>query len=216
LLSSSLLVGTFLTTLVIPILTSGVKVKDAVSSLVLALLESLTSSAQVLLEPVLRPEEVAVHAPLILVLTIASGSILSKTMTAIILLLILMLDFPVSKALADLLELSASKVPSTIRMQDLKLLSASSTLAVEAAAVLSLPSMLVVSLLPVPRRVMSALVDMLVLSIAPTQLNIAALLVKRPVPVVAWVEVLAVMVSVLATRVTRVRIVPLLIKQEGK
>jgi len=212
----SLLVGTFLTTLVIPILTTGVKVKVAVSSLDLAILESLTSSAQVLLEPVLRLEEVAVLAPLILVLTIASGSILSKTMTAIILMLILMLDFPVSKALEDLLDLSASKVPSTLRAPDLKLLSASSTLAVEAAAVLSLPLMLVVSQFSAARRVMSALVDMLVLSIAPTLLNIAALLVKRPVPVVAWVEVLAVMVSVLATRVTRVRIVPLLIKQEGK
>jgi len=57
---------------------------------------------------------------------------------------------------------------------------------------------------------------MVVLLTAPTLLNTAALLVKRPVPVVAWVEVLAIMVFALATRVIRVRIVPLLINQEGK
>jgi len=152
----SLLVGTFLTTLVTPILTSGVKDKVAISSLVPVLLESLTSSAQVLLEPALRPEEEVVLAPLIPVLTTASGSTLSKTMTAIILMLILMLDSPVFKVLVELLDLSASKVPLTLRVPDLKPLSASSTLAVEAAAALSLPSMLAVSLLPVPRRVMSA------------------------------------------------------------
>jgi len=152
----SLLVGTFLTTLVTPILTSGVKDKVAISSLVPALLESLTSSAQVPLEPALRPEEEVVLAQLIPVLTTASGSTLFKTMTAIILMLILMLDSPVFKVLVELLDLSASKVPLTLRVPDLKPLSASSTLAVEAAAALSLPLMLVVSLLPVPRRVMSA------------------------------------------------------------
>jgi hypothetical protein len=43
-------------------------------------------------------------------------------------------------------------------------------------------------------------------------LNTAALLVRRPVLVVAWEEAHAIMVSALAIRASRVRIVPPLIK----
>jgi len=53
---------------------------------------------------------------------------------------------------------------------------------------------------------------MLVLLTVPIPLNTVALLVRRPALVVAWEEVAATVVSALATRVTRVRIVPPLIK----
>jgi len=59
------------------------------------------------------------------------------------------------------------------------------------------------------RRVTSALVDTVVPSAAPTPLSTAALLVLRSVLVDVWVEVVATVESVLATRATRVRIVPL-------
>jgi len=62
------------------------------------------------------------------------------------------------------------------------------------------------------RRVTSAFLVMLVLLTAPIPLNTAALLVRRSALVVAWEEVPAITVSALATRVTRVRIVPPLIK----
>jgi hypothetical protein len=62
------------------------------------------------------------------------------------------------------------------------------------------------------RRVTSAFLDMLVLLTAPTLLNTAALLVRRPALVVAWEEVPAMTVFAFATRDSRVRIVPPLIK----
>jgi len=52
-------------------------------------------------------------------------------------------------------------------------------------------------------------VAMLVLSAALTLLSTVALSVLRPVLVDVWVEVVATVESVFATRATRVRIVPL-------
>jgi len=121
--------------MVMPILTSGVKAKVVLSSLVLALPPSLANSALVPLELALRPEEVVVHAVLILDQITASGFTLLKVMIAIMLMLIPMLDSPVSKALVDLLSLNASREPLTPRVPALKPLSASSILAVEAVAV---------------------------------------------------------------------------------
>jgi len=148
-----------------------------------------------------------VHAPLIVVPTTASGSIPTITTIVIIPMLIVMLDFPISNLSEDPPVLSASLVLSTPRRLDLKLLSASSTLAVVLAAALSLPLTLAASPFFVVRRVMSVLADMLVLLTAPIPLSTAALLVKRSALVVVWVEVLAEAVFVLATRDTRVRIV---------
>jgi len=62
------------------------------------------------------------------------------------------------------------------------------------------------------RRVTSAFLVMLVLLTAPTLLNTVALLVRRPALVVVWEEVAAMAVSALVTRVSRVRIVPPLLK----
>jgi len=149
-----------------------------------------------------------VHAPLILVPTTASGSIPTITTIVIIPMLIVMLDFPISNLSEDLPVLSASLVLSTPRRLDLKLLSASSTLAVVLAAALSLPLTLAASPFFVVRRVMSVLADMLVSLTAPIPLNTVALLVRRSALVVVWVEVLARAVSALVTRDTRVRIVP--------
>jgi len=86
---------------------------------------------------VLRLEEVVVHAPLILDLITASGFILLKVMIAIMLMVIPMLDSPVSKALVELPDLNASREPLTPRAPALKPLSASSILAVEAVAALN-------------------------------------------------------------------------------
>jgi len=150
-----------------------------------------------------------VHAPLIVVPTTASGSTPTITTIVIIPMLIVMLDFPISNLSEDPPVLSASLVLSTPRRLDLKLLSASSTLAAVLAAALSSPSMLEASPLFVVRRVMSALADMLVSLTAPTQLNTAPLLVRRYALVVVWVEVAVIAaVSVFATRATRVGIVP--------
>jgi len=133
----NLLVGTFLTTLVMPILSFGVRVKVAVSSLDLALLQAMMSSALVLLESVFKLVEVVVPALLTLVLTIASGFIPARVMIVTMKMLTPMLDFPVFKLSEEMLIPSASKVPSTPRRPDLPPLSASSTLAVEAVAALS-------------------------------------------------------------------------------
>ena len=149
-----------------------------------------------------------VPALLILVPTTADGSTPTTTTIATIPMLITTLDFLVFKHSGDLLDPSASLVPLTAGRLDPKPLSASSTLAVVLAAALYLPSTLAASLLFAAERVMSVLVDMLVLLTAPILLSTAALLVRRSVLVVVWVEVLAITVSVSATRATRVRIVP--------
>jgi len=192
-------VGTFLTTAML-ILSSLVKVKAVGSSLVPALLLLIATSAPVLPELALELEEVVVHVLLMLDLTTASLSILSKTMIVTIPQPLLMLDFPVSKASEDLLVLSASLVLLTPRLLAPKPLTASSQHAVDLEAVLNLPSALEASQLSAARRVMSAFPVMLVLSTVPTLLNTALLLELRPVLVVAWVEVLAKMVSVFAPR----------------
>jgi len=80
---------------------------------------------------------VVVPAVLILVLTIASGFIPARVMIVIMKMLTPMLDFPAFKLSEDPLVPSVSKVPLTPRVPDLPLLSASSTLAVEAVAALS-------------------------------------------------------------------------------
>jgi len=116
------------------ILSTGVRDKVAVSSLVPALLPLTTSSALVLLEAVFRLDKVVVHAPLILDLTTASGSIPVPATTVTMKMPTLMLDSPVSKTSEDLQVLSASLVPSTPRMPVLKPLSALSILAVEVVA----------------------------------------------------------------------------------
>jgi len=133
----NLLVGTFLTTLVMPIPSFGVRVKVAVSSLDPALLQAMMSSALVLLESVFKLVEVVVPALLTLVLTIASGFIPARVMIVTMKMPTPMLDFPAFKLSEETLIPSASKVPSTPRVPDLPLLSASSTLAVEAVAALS-------------------------------------------------------------------------------
>jgi len=112
--------------------TPGVKDKVVLSSLVPALLPSSVNSAPLPLEAVLKPEEVVVLALLILDLITASGFTLLKAMIATMLMLTLMLDSPVSKALVDWPNLSASKEPLTPRVPVLKPLSASSIPAVEA------------------------------------------------------------------------------------
>jgi len=208
LLSSNLLVGTFPTTTVTLILSSGERDKDVVSLPVHALLPASASSAPVLLEVVLTLVVVVVTVLLILDLTTVSGSTPVIVTIVITTMVTLTPDFPLSKVSEDLLNLSASLVPLTPRALDLKPVSASSTLAVDQAAVLSLPLMSVVSPLPVTPRVTSQSLDTVVSLTAPTQLNTAALSVRESAPVDAWVEVLATVVSVFVTRVLRVRIVP--------
>jgi hypothetical protein len=137
-----------------PILSTGVRDKAAVSSLVPALLHPTANSVLALLELALLLEEVAVHVLLILDLTTVSGSTLSKTTIVTMLMLIPMLDFPLSKVLEDLLVPSALLVPLTPRVLDLKPLSASSILAVDQVAVLNLPSALEESPLSAARRVL--------------------------------------------------------------
>jgi hypothetical protein len=117
--------------------TTGVKVKVALSSLVLAPHLSSANSALVPLDNALRLEEVVVLALLILDPITASGFTLLKAMIATMLMLILMLDSPVSKPLEDLPDLNASREPLTLRVPALKPLSASSIPAVEAVATLS-------------------------------------------------------------------------------
>jgi hypothetical protein len=80
---------------------------------------------------------VVVLALLIKDLITASGFTLPRTMTAVMLMLILMLDFPVFKLSEETLVLSASKVPLTLKVPVPRPLSASSTLAVALALVLN-------------------------------------------------------------------------------
>jgi len=199
--------------MVMLILSSTDKDKVVVSLLVPALLPAIVSSAPVLLELVLSPDVVVVHALLILDLTTVSGSIPVIVMIATMLMLTLMLDFPPSKASEDLLNLSASLVPLTPRAPDLKPVSASSTLAVAQEAALSLALLLVASQLPAMLRVMSQFLVTLVSLTAPIQLNTVPLLVRRSVLVDAWAEVLAIPEFALATRAFPVRTVPLLLNQ---
>jgi len=197
-----------LLTTVTLILSTGVRDKAAVSSLVPALLPLTTSSALVLLEAVFRLDKVVVHAPLILDLTTASGSIPVPATTVTMKMPTLTLDSPVSKTSEDLLKLSVSPVLLTVRALDLKPLSASSIPAVDLAAAPSLLlTLMVVRLLSAARRVMLVLLDTPVSLTAPTPLNTAAPSVRRSAPVVAWVEVAVTLVSALVTRVTRVRTV---------
>jgi len=152
-----------------------------------------------------------VHAPLILDLITVNGFTLARATIVTIPMLIAMLDSPISKLLVDLLVLSASLVPSTARALALKPLSASSMIVVEVVAVLSSLLALVVSLLSALRRVMSVSAVMVVLFTALTQLNTAALSVRRSALVVAWEEELAKMVSANAEKDTRAKIALLML-----
>jgi len=146
-----------------------------------------------------------VHAPLTVDLTTASGSTLAETTTVTTKMLTHMPDFLLFKASEDQLVPSVSLVPSTPRALDLKLLSASSILAVDLALALNLLLISMVRLLPAARRVISVFLVMLVASTAPTPLSTAIPSERRSALVVVWVEVLAIMVFALATRVSRVR-----------
>jgi len=188
------------------ILSTGVRDKVAISSPDLAPHLAIPNSALDLLEPALRPEEVVVHAPLILDLITASGSILARATTATIPMLIAMLDSPISKLSVEIPVPSASLVPSTARALALKPLSASNMTAAEAVAVLSSLLTLAASLLSAPRRVMSVSAVTVVLFTALIQLNTAALSVRRSALVVAWEEEPVITVSANAERDTRVKI----------
>jgi len=181
------------------------------SLLVPALQPSSQNSAPALLELALSLVVVVVPALLILDLTTASGFTPVIATIATMLMLTLMLDFPPFKASEEPLKLSASVVPSTPRVLDLKPLSASSTLAVAQEAALNLPLMLELSQLFAVLREMSPFLVMLVSLTALIQLHTAILLVRRSALVDAWVEVLALMVFALATRAPRVKIVPLML-----
>jgi hypothetical protein len=189
-----------------PILSTGVRDKAAVSSPDLAPHLAMTNSALDPLEAALRPEEVVVHAPLILDLITASGSTLARATIATIPMLIAMLDSPISNLSVETLVPSASLVPSTARALALKPLSASSMIVAEAVAVLSSLLTLVASLLSAPRRVMSVSAVTVVLFTALIQLNTAALSVRRSALVVAWEEEPVITVSANAERDTRVKI----------
>jgi len=135
----NLLVGTFLTTATL-ILSTGVKDKVAISSLVHALHHPSVSSALALLDLVSLLDVVVVVVLLTAVPITASGSTLVTLMIAIMKMLSHTLDSPPSKTSEDLPKPSASLVPSTPRAPDLKPVSASSTLAVDLVAALNLPS----------------------------------------------------------------------------
>jgi len=135
------------------ILSTGVRDKAAVSSLVNALDPLMTSSAHLL--PVLALLlVVVVEAALpMLALITASGSTLAIPMIAIILMLTHMLDSPASKASEETLVQSALPVPLIPRVLDLKPLSALNTPAVDLVVTPSLLLILAISLLLAPGRV---------------------------------------------------------------
>jgi len=82
-----------------------------------------------------------VDAPLIADLITASGFILTITTIVTMIMLILTLDFPISKVSVEMLNLSVSLVLSVLPAVLPKLLTASSTLAVDLVLALSLPLM---------------------------------------------------------------------------
>jgi len=165
------------------------------------------NSALVLLDLALLPDVVVVLALLTVDPITVSGFIPVTVTIVIMLMLILMLDFPAFKLSEDLLDLSASLVPSILRALVPKLLSASSMNVVVPEAAVNLSLTLVVSLLSALRRVMFPFLVMLVSLTALIPLNTAALLVRRSALEDAWVEELATMVLAFATRDPRVRTV---------
>jgi len=173
----------------------------------LAHLPATVNSAPDLLELVLTLVVVVVVVLLILDLTTASGSTPVTVTIVTTLMPILMLDSPVFNLSVDLLVPSVSLVPLTPRVLDPKPVSVSSTLAVAPEALLSSPLMSVARLSPVPRKETSLFPDMVVSLTAPTPLSTVPPSVRRSALVDVWVEVLALTVFVLATRVPRVRIV---------
>jgi len=150
---------------------------------------------------------VVVAALLIPDLTTASGFIPVSAIIVTMIMVTLMPDFQAYKVTVEELVANASKVPLTLRALDLKPLSASSILVVAQEAALNLPLMLEVSLLLAMLREMSQFPVTLVPLNALIQLSIVVLLEKKSVLVDVWVKVLALMVFVLATMVTRVKIV---------
>jgi len=191
------------------ILTTGDKDKAATSSSQPALLPlSPMSGALVPLDPVLTLVWVVVAALLIQDLTTVSGFIPTLIGAVTILKLNLMPDFPVFKPTEEVPVPSASKVPSTPKLLELKALSASSSLAVALEALLSLPLMLVVLLLYVVRKGPSLSLVMLVLLTALIQLLTVLLPDPRSAPEDAWVKVLAWRVFANAILATVVKTVP--------
>jgi len=206
----NLLVGTFLTTAMLTLIL-GEKEQAVISSSHLAVLPLLKlfliNGALALLELVLILVWVVVAALLTLDPMAVSGSIPMLIGTVIILMLTLMLDFPLSKPLEEEVVASASKVLSTPRLLDLKVLSALSTLAVVQEPQLFLPLILVVSLLSALSKDLYLYLVMLALSTALIQLHTALLLDKRSALEGAWVKVPALMVSVFATKAIAVKTV---------
>jgi len=201
------LVGTFLTTPTL-ILTTGDKDKAATSSPQPVLLKpSLKSGALVLLDPVLTLVWVVVAALLMKDLTAVIGFTPMLIGAVTILLLNLMLDFPVFKPTEEVPVPSVSKVPSTLRLLDLKALSASSSLAVARELPRFLLLMLAASQLNVLRKDPSLYLVMLVLLTALIQLLTALLPDPESAPEDVWVEVAVWMVfanAILATVVKTV------------
>jgi len=115
----------------------GVRDKDAVSLLDLALLTATVNSALVPVEDVPTLVLVVVHAPVTPDLTVASSS--TPTLTTIVKTLVprTPLDYPLLKAMVEVLAVDASKVLYLLALPLLVLLlSASSSAAVDLAAAL--------------------------------------------------------------------------------
>jgi len=114
---------------------TGVRDKDAVSLLDLALLTATVNSALVPVEDVPTLVLVVVHAPVTLDLMVASSS--TPTLTTIVKTLVprTPLDYPLLKATVEVLAVDASKVLYLLALPLLVLLlSASSSAAVDLAA----------------------------------------------------------------------------------
>jgi len=116
---------------------TGVRDKDAVSLLDLALLTATVNSALVPVEDVPTLVLVVVHAPVTLDLMVASSS--TPTLTTIVKTLVprTPLDYPLLKATVEVLAVDASKVLYLLALPLLVLLlSASSSAAVDLVAAL--------------------------------------------------------------------------------
>jgi len=165
---------------------------------------SSQNGALALLDLALTLVVVVAHALLTLDLMAASGSTLLpativKTPTPTT-----TLDFPTSRASVELLVPSASKALLVLPALPLRLLSASSTLAVAPEAALNSLFTSAARVLFVRRLVRCLSVGTRVLLPALTLWPGAALLVRRHAPVTVWVEVLVTVVFASVTRATRV------------
>jgi len=165
---------------------------------------SSQNGALALLDLALTLVVVVAHALLTLDLMAASGSTLLPATIVKIPTPTTMLDFPTSRASVELLVPSASKALLVLPALPLRLLSASSTLAVAPEAALNSLFTSAARVLFVRRLVRYLSVGTRVLLPAPTLWPGAALLVRRHAPVTVWVEVLVTVVFASVTRATRV------------